>query len=132
MIHEVVSPIRVSLPRKTMEDKVVAINTNVFFGLHRITRNNVKQQYTYDMEEVLSGLKLNPPIEVEFRLIYGTKRKIDRMNIYAMIEKVFMDALVKWSDLPDDRDEYVSKHSFYPTKYIKGEERVEITLITAD
>jgi hypothetical protein len=124
----VVSPVSVYIPRKTKKDKVVYLNMNTYRNLHYIVSNQAKKAYLDIIKEQVEGVEMQIPIEVEYRVYKGSKRRLDKMNVVSIVSKFFFDALVTIGCLPDDSDEFIKKEVIMPTIYDKGNPRVEITL----
>jgi Holliday junction resolvase RusA-like endonuclease len=122
------SPLEIYLPRKTMDDKKILINLNVYRNLHRFSENQAKKIYCELMRPQMEGLVLETPITLTYTLYKRSNRKLDRANPLCIIEKYFCDALVEHGCIPDDNDEYI-KWSHYETGGVDKENyRCEITI----
>jgi len=124
---KIISPLAVYLPRKTKADRKIILNLNVYRNLHYIVNNQAKQIYCEQMQEQLEGLKFNK-ISLVFKLFKGSKRLVDRANIYSIQEKFFSDALVYWGVILDDNDEYTKQSIYLPVEYDKLNPCVEISI----
>lgn len=111
---KIISPIYVSLPRKTKKDVKKALNLNVYRNLHFIVNNQMKQIYKETMAEQLKTLRFGQ-IELTFVLYKASNRKIDRSNILCIVEKFFCDCLTELGCIPDDNDNYIVS-----TRYLTG------------
>jgi len=123
-----ISPVNVLLPRKTKKDKKIILNLNIYRNLHHRINNDAKKQYNLLMKKQLQKKKFKTPVEIDFRYFKGTRRKCDKANILSIQEKFFCDALVHYKCIPDDNDEYIGLTRYLPTKYDRGNARVEIII----
>lgn len=126
MIKKFVSPLFVTLPRKTKEDKKVYLNLNVYRNLHYISNNQAKEIYCEMMREQMKGKKFENKIEITFTLFKGRNGRVDRSNILSIVEKFFCDALVHNGCLPDDNDDFILATHYKSGGYDKNNGRVEI------
>jgi hypothetical protein len=125
---KIISPLFVDLPRKTMKDKRIYLNLNVYRNLNRFTNGDAKKIYCEDMEEQLKGLILKTPVALTFTLYRKDKRKGDRANPLSICEKFFCDALVHWGCLPDDTDEFIFSTEYFTGGIDRENPRVEIII----
>ena len=125
---KIISPLFVDIPRKTMKDKRIYLNFNVYRNLHYIVNNQAKEIYCELMEKDLKGLKLKPPIGIAYILFKGSKRKTDRANILSVVDKFFCDALVHWKCLPDDEDKFIFSTKYFTGGIDRENPRVEILI----
>lgn len=123
-----VSPLFVTLPRKTKADKKILLNLNVYRNLHFISNNQAKEIYCEEMSKQLKGIKFKNKIDITFTLFRGRNGLVDRSNILSIVEKFFCDALVHNGCLPDDNDEFITATHYYSGGYDKDKGRVEITV----
>lgn len=91
-------PTSVILPRKTKEDKRVALNLNVFRNTKPVVNNQIKQLFRPDKIEIFRATKIRISYHVEKK----SKRKYDIMNIISIVDKFFLDWLVSNRMIPDD------------------------------
>jgi hypothetical protein len=125
---KMVSPLEVCLPRKTMDDKKILINLNVYRNLHRFSENQAKKIYCELMEDQMEGVVLKTPITLTYSLYKRSKRKLDKANILCIVEKYFCDALVYYECIPDDSDEYITWSHYETGGTDKDNPRAEITI----
>ena len=125
-----ISPVEIYLPRKTKEDRRVALNLNVYRNLHHHISNQAKQQYHKEMKEQLEGVKFEVPISISLRYYKGTKRRSDKANVLCIVEKFFCDAMVEYGCIPDDNDNYIIDTHYLSTVYDKNKARVEIKVLS--
>ena len=124
------SPLSVTLPRKTMPDRKIILNLNNYSTiLNRFTYNNAKISYCEALQGVLSGLKLKTPITLHYTLFKASNRKSDRMNVGAVIDKFFCDALTHYECIPDDTDEFITRQTFETGGVDKNNPRITINII---
>jgi len=123
-----VSPLFVTLPRKTKADKKIYLNLNVYRNLHFILNNQAKEIYCEMMRGQMAGRKFPGQIDITFTLFKGRNGRIDRSNILSIVEKFFCDALVHNGCIPDDNDDFIKATHYQSGGYDKGNGRVEITV----
>ena len=127
MIVNIDSPIYIQIG-KTANSKKYSLNLNQYRNWHFRTSNAIKRKYKEEMRPLIQGLKLKPPIGIEYVVYYKDRRIYDRNNILSVVDKFFCDALVQVGVLPDDCDTYI-QYSLYRTGGIDRENpRVEITI----
>ncbi len=124
-------PLTVILPRKTKDDKKMIINLNNYPHWHFLTYRDIKKRFTANLEDQLKGLKLSGKIRIEYILFKGSKRKSDKMNVGAVQDKFFCDALTEYQCIADDNDEVIISQHFGETKIDLENPRME-ALITCD
>lgn len=135
---KIVSPLLVIIPRKTKKDLKVRLNLNVYRNQHYMVENQTKKAYQELIaKQFPEGVKYEQ-IEVEFTMfkkLYnknGTVKKtiIDKSNVYSVIIKYLLDALVENKIIEDDNDLFVKKEIINSTEYIEdeSEERAEIII----
>jgi Holliday junction resolvase RusA-like endonuclease len=122
-------PLVIIIPRKTKADKRAIINLNNYPHWHHFTYNEIKKLYKEELEEQLKDLKLEGRIKIEYSLFKKSKRPSDRMNVGAVQDKFFCDALTEHGCIEDDNDEIILGQSFGQTKIDKDNPRVEAKVI---
>lgn len=131
-----VSPIRVTLPRKTVKDVVVSLNLNIYRNAHHSVNNAIKQEYRNLMLpkviELFEDFKVTKPIRIDYTLTVGTKRKLDISNVLCVVDKCFQDVLTEAGVLPDDNYEFVTEVRFKFGGYSKGLEQALIEIHTQE
>lgn len=128
--HKFILPLAVFLPRKTKADKKIIINQNVVIPLHYHSYNDAKIVFTNLMKSQLEGLEIETPVNINYQLFKGSKRKSDKMNVLAAQSKFFLDAITHYECWEDDNDECVKYELMMPTEYDKENPRVEVTIKT--
>ena len=98
-------PTAIFLPRKTMEDKRVALNLNQYHNWQYHMRNQIKQLFV--PKEPYHPFKARR-VRISYECHSKSNRKYDTMNKVALIDKYFCDWLVKREFIPDDTCEHVS------------------------
>jgi Holliday junction resolvase RusA-like endonuclease len=124
----IVSPLYVDLPRVKTKDKRVYLNMNSYRNLHYITNNNAKKAYLEAIREQIEGLAIQTPVNITYRVIKPSKRRLDKMNVVAVVSKYLLDALTEVGFWEDDNDDFVKEETIKPTVYDKGNGRVEIII----
>lgn len=124
----IISPLYIDLPRVKTKAKRVYLNLNSYRNLHYITNNNVKKAYLEAIREQIDGLVIQTPVEIVYRVIKPSKRRLDKMNVVAVVSKYLLDALTETGFWEDDNDDFVKEEIIKPTIYDKGNGRVEIII----
>ncbi len=76
------------------------LNMNVYRNLHHTVNNQIKQ--LFEPIESVNGKFCCNKITVSYKVEKRTKRKFDTFNIVSVVDKFFLDWLIKWDYLPDD------------------------------
>jgi len=97
-------------------------NTNTF------TNNEVKKAYLEAIREQIEGLVIQTPVNITYRVLKPSKRRLDKMNVIAVVSKYLLDALTEVGFWEDDNDDFVKKETIMPTVYDKGNGRVEVII----
>ena len=124
----IVSPLYIDLPRVKTKAKRVYLNLNSYRNLHYITNNNVKKAYLEVIREQIEGLVIQTPVNITYRVLKPSKRRLDKMNVVAVVSKYLLDALTEVGFWEDDNDEFVKEETIKPTVYDKGNGRIEIII----
>ena len=107
--YRFVLPDCVYLPRKTKEDKKVMLNMNIYRNLHHSLNNQVKQAF----EPIETELFKAERIRISYYVYKKSKRKFDTMNVISVVDKFFLDWLVKHEYIPDDNCDNVCYGNIY-------------------
>ena len=91
-------PTSVILPRKTKEDKRIALNLNVYRNTKYMVNNQIKQLFKPDKIEIFRANRIRISYHVEKK----SKRIYDILNIVSVVDKFFLDWMVKMKMIPDD------------------------------
>jgi Holliday junction resolvase RusA-like endonuclease len=124
----IISPLYIDLPRVKTKDKRIYLNLNTYRNLHYITNNNVKKAYLEAIREQIEGLVIETPVNITYRVLKPSKRRLDKMNVVAVVSKYLLDALTELGFWEDDNDDFVKKEVLMPTVYDKDNGRVEIII----
>lgn len=124
----IISPLYIDLPRVRTKDKRIYLNLNTYRNLHYITNNNVKKAYLEAIREQIEGLVMETPVNITYRVLKPSKRRLDKMNVVAVVSKYLLDALTELGFWEDDNDDFVKKEVIMPTVYDKDNGRVEIII----
>lgn len=117
------------IPRKTVPPRKISLNLNIYRNLHYKVKNQIKQAYTKIFEHTkLKLFKLRTPIKIKYQLYVGTRRLIDSMNVYCIIDKFFCDTLVRLGCIPDDNDKYIEFKLCCASKYEANKDICEIII----
>lgn len=128
MTHKIVSPLFVTLPRKTVKDKRIALNMNTYRNLHHRISNDAKKAYSEALREQLEGLSIQTPVEVTYKVYKASKRRLDKMNVISVVSKFLLDSITEYGCWEDDNDDYVKTETILPTELDRENPRVEIII----
>jgi len=127
-IHKIISPLFITLPRKTVKDKRIALNMNTYRNLHHRISNDAKKAYSEALREQLEGLSIQTPVEVTYKVYKGSKRRLDKMNVISVVSKFLLDSITEYGCWEDDNDDYVKTETILPTELDRENPRVEINI----
>ena len=128
MKHKIISPLFITLPRKTVKDKRIAVNMNTYRNLHHRISNDTKKAYSEALREQLEGLSIQTPVEVTYKVYKASKRRLDKMNVVSVVSKFLLDSITEYGCWEDDNDDYVKKETIMPTELDRENPRVEIII----
>lgn len=128
MDHKIILPLYVIIPRKKKDDKKIIINLNNYPHWHFMTYNAVKKLFKEAVMDQIINLRLDGKIELEYTLFKGSERISDKMNVLAVQDKFFCDALTELGCIKDDNDSVIIKQTFNETKIDKNNPRVEVVI----
>ena len=128
MTHKIISPLFVTLPRKTVKDKRIALNMNTYRNLHHRISNDAKKAYSEALREQLEGLSIQTPVEVTYKVYKASKRRLDKMNVISVVSKFLLDSITEYGCWEDDNDDYVKTETILPTELDRENPRVEIMI----
>jgi Holliday junction resolvase RusA-like endonuclease len=125
---KITSPLFIDLPRVRTKAKRVYLNMNAYGNTNTFTNNEVKKAYLEAIREQIDGKVIVTPVEISYRVLKGSKRRLDKMNVVAVVSKYLLDALTTCGCWTDDNDDYVKKETILPTEIDKDNPRVEIII----
>jgi Holliday junction resolvase RusA-like endonuclease len=128
MIHTIISPLFVMLPRKTKAAKRVSLNMNTYRNLHHRTSNDAKKAYTKLVSDQLINLEIQTPVEITYKVYKGSNRRLDKMNVISIVSKFLLDAITEYGCWEDDNDIYVKTETILPTELDRVNPRVEVII----
>ena len=128
MTHKIISPLFITLPRKTVKDKRIALNMNTYRNLHHRISNDAKKAYSEDVREQLEGLIIQTPVEITYKVYKPTKRRLDKMNVISVVSKFLLDAITEYGCWEDDSDDYIKTETILPTELDRENPRVEVII----
>ncbi len=128
MNHKIISPLSVTLPRKTVKDKKIYLNMNTYRNLHHRISNDAKKAYSETLREQLEGLSIQTPVEVTYKVYKASKRRLDKMNVVSVVSKFLLDSITEYGCWEDDNDDYVKTETILPTELDRDNPRVEIII----
>ncbi len=125
-MYKIVTPYNLYIPRKTKEDRKYPINLNSYRNTKPIVNNQLKKLYLEQVREQLDKLPHFDKIWMIYKPFYSRWGKHDKLNVWAVASKYFLDALVETETIDDDNDDIVDAEMFLVWDVAKWEERVEI------
>ena len=128
MIHTIISPLFVMIPRKTKASKRISLNMNTYRNLHHRTSNDAKKEYTRVVSEQLVNLDIKTPVEITYKVYKASNRRLDKMNVISVVSKFLLDAITEYGCWEDDNDIYVKTETILPTELDKVNPRVEVII----
>tara|TARA_R110002153_G_scaffold79474_1_gene202840 strand:+ start:1114 stop:1509 length:396 start_codon:yes stop_codon:yes gene_type:complete len=128
MIYKIISPLFVTLPRKTVKDKRIALNMNTYRNLHHRISNDAKKAYSEALREQLEGLSIQTPVEITYKVYKASKRRLDKMNVISVVSKFLLDSITEYGCWEDDNDDYVKTETILPTELDRENPRVEVII----
>ena len=120
-------PLYIEMERKTKKNIKYYLNLNNYRNWHYIINNNIKKKFKENLKEVCT-FQADYIEEIHYQLVYWDKRKRDKWNILAIIQKFFLDALTEYWCIPDDNDKYIWKEIQHKPIYEKWESYCMIEL----
>ena len=129
---KIISPLYIDLPRVRSKDKRVYLNLNTYRNLHYLVNNQVKKAYLEAIREQVTGKVIVTPVEITYRVLKGSKRRLDKMNVISVVSKYLLDDLTEMGCWTDDNDDFVKTETILPTEYDKENPRVEIIITTVN
>lgn len=127
-MFKIISPLHIDLPRVKTKDKRIYLNLNTYRNLHYLVNNNVKIAYLEAIREQIEGKVIQTPVEITYRVLKGSKRRLDKMNVVSVVSKYLLDALTELKCWTDDNDEFIKTETILPTEIDKENPRVEIII----
>ena len=126
-------PLEVWIPRKTGEDKRIALNLNIYRNAHHYTLNKAKeimkevviQEINRDMTPPVLG---KGPWQFTYTIFPATGRAFDLGNVCSIVQKFTDDALVECGVLIDDNYKIVRRCIYAFGGIDKEDPRAELTI----
>jgi Holliday junction resolvase RusA-like endonuclease len=125
---KIISPLYIDLPRVRTKPKRVYLNMNSYGNTNTFTNNEVKKAYLEAIREQVEGKVIQTPVEITYRVLKGSKRRLDKLNVVSVVSKYLLDALTNLGCWIDDNDDFVKTETILPTEYDKDNPRVEIII----
>jgi len=125
---KIISPLYIDLPRVRTKPKRVYLNMNAYGNTNTFTNNEVKKAYLEAIREQVEGKVIVTPVEITYRVLKGSKRRLDKMNVIAVTSKYLLDALTNLGCWEDDNDDHVKTETILPTELCRDNPRVEIII----
>ena len=111
---KLILPLSVTMPRKTKDDKVFAMNLNNFRNAHHFVMNKAKILWKEIVKDALEKRHVgdtdyrtyydmpNEPYRFVYTVFPSSGRKFDLGNVLPAIQKFTDDALVELEEISDD------------------------------
>lgn len=103
-------PLEVWIPRKTKEDKRIALNLNIYRNSHHMTLNQAKAEMKEHVGLALehhTELDYGPPYRFTYTIFPPTGRAFDIGNVGSIVQKFTDDALVELGVIKDDNHKII-------------------------
>lgn len=84
------------------------LTLNQYRNWHHSIKNNCKVQFTKDVTHLLD-FKIDGEIEIEYNYYAPDRRKRDLMNVIAVVDKFFQDAMVNSNCIESDDTSIVKR-----------------------
>lgn len=121
-------PCKIQISKK----KTFSLNLNEYRNAHYLVLNKAKSTFQRYVGEVLTPLPFKAEqIKVSYSFIPCSNRRYDRMNFISIIDKFFLDSLVKIGLIEDDNDKIVL-HGEFLTKKLDKNRKVNYMLIEVE
>jgi len=89
------------------------LNLNQYRNAHYHTLNRAKVLFSTQVQPDIDKLPVfSEPVELEYTLNPGSKRRMDIANVLSIVDKFFCDALVSSGKIPDDSHQYIKKITY--------------------
>jgi len=124
-------PLSVVIPRKTKEDKVFALNLNVYRNSHHMTMNQAKILWKATVEKLLSGRDIDlpsPPYLFTYTVFPGSGRAFDLGNVCPAVQKFTDDALQELQVIANDNYKVIGAINYRFGAIDKENPRVELEI----
>lgn len=105
----------IKLPMRMKVNKhgeLESLNLNVYRNLHYYKMNYQKKAFQDFVKPLLSGLPLMEAVTLHYEINPKGGSRLDTMNVGAVVDKFFSDALVHNGIIPDDDYKHVVSNSF--------------------
>ena len=124
-------PLSVTIPRKTKEDKVFALNLNVYRNAHHMILSDAKNRWKGIVAKSLSDIKASmppPPYNVIYTVFWANGRAFDIANVCSIIDKFTMDALQELGIIENDNYKHIPEVRYKFGGIDKENPRCELTI----
>lgn len=109
--------------------KRVALNLNGYRNWHYRVQHLTKQLFEQIVREKLKGIPKQSKVHLHYVLYGATNQRRDLMNVIAVVDKYFSDALPKSGVLDDDNSEIIVSISTEYGGVDRTNPRVSVTII---
>lgn len=130
---KIILPLTLTIPRKTKEDKVFALNLNVYRNAHHMVLNQAKVMWKEIVYNAINNdevwdMDSKGPFLFTYTVYPGTNRKFDVANVLPIIQKFTDDALIELGIIQDDNYKILPAINYRFGEVDKVNPRVELTI----
>lgn len=104
------------------------LNMNNYGNTNSFTNDETKKQYKKIMKEALQEIYIDKPVEISYKVFKKSNRRLDKMNVIAVVSKYLLDALVELKCIEDDNDNFIKTEYLLPTEIDKDFPRCEVRI----
>lgn len=88
------------------------VNLNAYRNMHHFQLDTQKKNFEAEVKKLLRDKPLADKVWIHYTIFAASKRRLDTMNVGAIVDKYFCDVLVSAGKLPDDDHAHVILSSF--------------------
>jgi hypothetical protein len=109
------------------KNKRVALNLNQYRNWHYLVNSKLKREFKADIKENLNFV-IKGAVEIQYKYYAPDNRKRDLMNVVAVVDKYFQDALVETECIEADDMSIVKKVTARYLGIDRKNPRIEATI----
>jgi hypothetical protein len=109
------------------KNKRVALNLNQYRNWHYLVNSKLKREFKADIKENLNFV-IKGAVEIQYKYYAPDNRKRDLMNVVAVVDKYFQDALVETGCIEADDMSIVKKVTARYLGIDRKNPRIEATI----
>lgn len=112
--------------------KRVALNLNGYRNWHYSVQHNTKLLFEQIAKNLLKDIPRQEKVHLHYVLYGATNQRRDLMNVIAVVDKYFSDALPKSGVVDDDSTRYIVSTSASWGGVDRTNPRVSVTIVAVD